>query len=235
MTIHLYYLIGYRNRLLVLINWARHYLFREHAACRILPCGSAPPRRAMQGQLLWQDCPGTEEARGYALFGRPKVDPAPWVSWRTLELAPSPGGAGVPHIRHGNSSPRRNVPQIAPDGGCMNFRERCSGTRVLGRVCGYALHDSDIDAALVLQARKTVQGPAQIAAAGGRSVVLGRMPTKSWLTFPLRITGTVSGAFLYVTTIVAKPRYPRPPARSISRQISTSLRFNTGSKSVLLG
>jgi NADH dehydrogenase len=37
LTIHLYYLIGYRNRLLVLINWARHYLFREHAACRILP------------------------------------------------------------------------------------------------------------------------------------------------------------------------------------------------------
>jgi NADH dehydrogenase len=37
LTIHLYYLIGYRNRLLVLINWARHYIFREHAACRILP------------------------------------------------------------------------------------------------------------------------------------------------------------------------------------------------------
>jgi len=37
LTIHLFYLIGYRNRLLVLINWARHYLFREHAACRILP------------------------------------------------------------------------------------------------------------------------------------------------------------------------------------------------------
>ena len=35
--IHLFYLIGYRNRLLVLINWARHYIFREHAACRILP------------------------------------------------------------------------------------------------------------------------------------------------------------------------------------------------------
>lgn len=37
LTIHLWYLIGFRNRLLVLINWARHYLFREHAACRILP------------------------------------------------------------------------------------------------------------------------------------------------------------------------------------------------------
>jgi NADH dehydrogenase len=42
LTIHLYYLIGYRNRLLVLINWARHYLFREHAACRILPSEPAP-------------------------------------------------------------------------------------------------------------------------------------------------------------------------------------------------
>jgi NADH dehydrogenase len=42
--IHLFYLIGYRNRLLVLINWARHYLFREHAACRILP--SEPSRFA---------------------------------------------------------------------------------------------------------------------------------------------------------------------------------------------
>ena len=37
LSIHLFYLIGYRNRFLVLINWARHYLFREHAACRILP------------------------------------------------------------------------------------------------------------------------------------------------------------------------------------------------------
>jgi NADH dehydrogenase len=43
LTIHLYYLIGYRNRLLVLINWARHYLFREHAACRILPSERAHP------------------------------------------------------------------------------------------------------------------------------------------------------------------------------------------------
>jgi NADH dehydrogenase len=41
--IHLWYLIGYRNRLLVLINWARHYLFREHAACRILPSEPSPP------------------------------------------------------------------------------------------------------------------------------------------------------------------------------------------------
>jgi NADH dehydrogenase len=41
--IHLWYLIGYRNRLLVLINWARHYLFREHAACRILPSEPARP------------------------------------------------------------------------------------------------------------------------------------------------------------------------------------------------
>lgn len=41
LTIHLYYLIGYRNRLLVLINWARMYVFRERAACRILPSESA--------------------------------------------------------------------------------------------------------------------------------------------------------------------------------------------------
>ncbi|MDH4208355.1 MAG: NAD(P)/FAD-dependent oxidoreductase [Anaerolineae bacterium] len=45
LSIHLFYLIGYRNRLLVLINWARHYLFREHAACRILP---SEPRQAPQ-------------------------------------------------------------------------------------------------------------------------------------------------------------------------------------------
>jgi len=36
----------YRNRLPVLINWARHYLFREHAACRILPSEPAPPSAA---------------------------------------------------------------------------------------------------------------------------------------------------------------------------------------------
>ena len=44
LSIHLLYLIGYRNRLLVLINWARHYLFREHAACRILPSEPAAER-----------------------------------------------------------------------------------------------------------------------------------------------------------------------------------------------
>jgi hypothetical protein len=43
LTIHLLYKTDYRNRVLVLINWARHYLFREHAACRILP---SEPRRA---------------------------------------------------------------------------------------------------------------------------------------------------------------------------------------------
>jgi NADH dehydrogenase len=42
LTIHLWYLIGFRNRLLVLINWARHYFFREHAACRILPSEPVP-------------------------------------------------------------------------------------------------------------------------------------------------------------------------------------------------
>jgi hypothetical protein len=42
----LFPLIGYRNRLLVLMNWARHYLFREHAACRILPSTPTPPSSA---------------------------------------------------------------------------------------------------------------------------------------------------------------------------------------------
>jgi NADH dehydrogenase len=35
--VHLVYLIGFRNRLLVLLNWARNYVFRERAAVRILP------------------------------------------------------------------------------------------------------------------------------------------------------------------------------------------------------
>jgi len=46
LTIHLFYLIGFRNRLLVLINWARNYIFRERAACRILPSELVPPARA---------------------------------------------------------------------------------------------------------------------------------------------------------------------------------------------
>jgi len=48
LSIHLFYLIGFRNRLLVMINWARHYFFREHAACRILPSEQVPPARAAQ-------------------------------------------------------------------------------------------------------------------------------------------------------------------------------------------
>ncbi len=48
LTIHLWYLIGFRNRLLVLINWARHYFFREHAACRILPSELVPLSRVSQ-------------------------------------------------------------------------------------------------------------------------------------------------------------------------------------------
>ncbi len=35
--VHLFNLIGFRNRLLVLINWAWDYFFRERAVCRILP------------------------------------------------------------------------------------------------------------------------------------------------------------------------------------------------------
>jgi len=46
LTIHLFYLIGFRSRLLVLINWARNYIFRERAACRILPSELVPPARA---------------------------------------------------------------------------------------------------------------------------------------------------------------------------------------------
>jgi NADH dehydrogenase len=47
-TIHLIYLIGFRNRLLVLINWARNYFFRERAACRILPSELVPPARVQR-------------------------------------------------------------------------------------------------------------------------------------------------------------------------------------------
>jgi NADH dehydrogenase len=35
--VHLVNLIGFRNRLVVLVDWARNYVFRERAACRILP------------------------------------------------------------------------------------------------------------------------------------------------------------------------------------------------------
>ncbi len=53
LTIHLSYLIGFRNRLLVLINWGRHYFFREHAACRILPSELRPRSTAnRQGSSL---------------------------------------------------------------------------------------------------------------------------------------------------------------------------------------
>ncbi|TKJ29779.1 MAG: FAD-dependent oxidoreductase [Chloroflexi bacterium B3_Chlor] len=56
LSIHLFYLIGFRNRLLVMINWARHYFFREHAACRILPSEQGPPARvAQQGSGLAGD------------------------------------------------------------------------------------------------------------------------------------------------------------------------------------
>jgi len=34
---------GERCRLLVEVNWARQYLFREYAACRILPSEAARP------------------------------------------------------------------------------------------------------------------------------------------------------------------------------------------------
>jgi hypothetical protein len=46
LTIQLFYLIGYRNRLLLLINSARYYLFREHTAWRILPLEPPTPGAA---------------------------------------------------------------------------------------------------------------------------------------------------------------------------------------------
>jgi NADH dehydrogenase len=58
LTIHLFYLIGFRNRLLVLLNWARNYLFRERAACRILPSELVPPARSAQ------EDPGQETESG---------------------------------------------------------------------------------------------------------------------------------------------------------------------------
>jgi len=40
--VHLFNLIGFRNRLLVLINWAQDYFFRERIVSRILPLGRVP-------------------------------------------------------------------------------------------------------------------------------------------------------------------------------------------------
>ena len=59
--IHLWYLIGYRNRLLVLINWARHYICREHAACRILPSEPARPADAAERDANSPASAGDEE------------------------------------------------------------------------------------------------------------------------------------------------------------------------------
>lgn len=65
LSIHLLYLIGYRNRLLVLINWARHYLFREHAACRILPSEPAPPS-TVEANSSGQEATHGDEQEGAA-------------------------------------------------------------------------------------------------------------------------------------------------------------------------
>jgi len=61
LTIHLLYLIGFRNRLLVLMNWARNYIFRERAACRILPSELTPPARAVQTDARPEASPEDEK------------------------------------------------------------------------------------------------------------------------------------------------------------------------------
>jgi len=49
--VHLAYLIGFRNRLIVLINWAWDYLFYERAVRLILPrrgCGTVDSRKRQE-------------------------------------------------------------------------------------------------------------------------------------------------------------------------------------------
>lgn len=66
LTIHLWYLIGFRNRLLVIINWARQYFFREHAACRILPSEPLPRAEGTLADARPEDGrqEGEQQARG---------------------------------------------------------------------------------------------------------------------------------------------------------------------------
>ena len=49
--VHLFKLIGFRNRLLVLINWAWNYLFYEHAVSLILPAGTGLTSSAWQSDI----------------------------------------------------------------------------------------------------------------------------------------------------------------------------------------
>ncbi len=50
--VHLFNLIGFRNRLFVLVNWALDYLFSERAVCLILPNESKPIRLPMVEKRL---------------------------------------------------------------------------------------------------------------------------------------------------------------------------------------
>jgi NADH dehydrogenase len=58
LTVHLSYLIGFRNRLLVLINWAWDYLFRERAVRLIMPKTGSVTRVCGKGNM--HEC-GMEE------------------------------------------------------------------------------------------------------------------------------------------------------------------------------
>jgi NADH:quinone reductase (non-electrogenic) len=43
LTVHIYYLIGFRNRLFVLINWALNYFFSEQGVRMIVPAQMTEP------------------------------------------------------------------------------------------------------------------------------------------------------------------------------------------------
>jgi NADH dehydrogenase len=49
--VHLVKLIGFRNRLLVLINWAWNYFFYEHAVRLILPSANVPASGSRQSVI----------------------------------------------------------------------------------------------------------------------------------------------------------------------------------------
>lgn len=55
--VHLFNLIGFRNRLLVLVNWAWDYLFRERAVCLIQPLERVPASEATDDESQPRDSP----------------------------------------------------------------------------------------------------------------------------------------------------------------------------------
>ena len=66
LSVHLVRLIGFRNRLLVLINWAWNYLLYEHAVRLILPSESlarSGSRRHVIGQDMNSERVSAEEKR----------------------------------------------------------------------------------------------------------------------------------------------------------------------------